>query len=61
MFLTGICWKTKLYFNTVNQLMKADEDVKRFFSALKLELKTCKNKYQDNSNKKNKFSLRCYL
>ena len=28
------------------------------FSALESELKACKNKYQDNSNKDSKFSLR---
>ena len=35
-----------------------DEDVKKIFSALESELKTCKSKYQDNSNKESKFTLR---
>ena len=35
-----------------------DEDVKKSFSALESELKTCKSKYQDNSNKESKFTLR---
>ena len=33
-----------------------DEDVKKIFSALESELKTCKSK--DNSNKESKFTLR---
>lgn len=35
-----------------------DEDVKKIFSVLESELKTCKSKYQDNSNKESKFTLR---
>ena len=35
-----------------------DEYVKKIFSALESELKACKNKYHDNSNKESKFSLR---
>ena len=35
-----------------------DEDVKKIFSALESELKACKSKYQDISNKENKFTLR---
>lgn len=35
-----------------------DEDVKKIFFALESELKACKSKYQDNSNKESKFTLR---
>ena len=39
-------------------IIYADEDVKKIFSVLESELKTCKSKYQDNSNKESKFTLR---
>lgn len=35
-----------------------DEDVKKIFSALESELKAYNSKYQDNSNKESKFTLR---
>ena len=49
--LLGNCSNTATYEYT-------DEDVKKIFSALESELKTCKSKYQDNSNKESKFTLR---
>lgn len=35
-----------------------DEDVKKIFAALEQELRACKNKYQDNTSKESKFTLR---
>ena len=35
-----------------------DEDVKKIFSVLESELKTCKSKYQENSNKERKYTMR---
>lgn len=35
-----------------------DEDVKKIYTAIEQELKICKSKYQDTSNKESKFRLR---
>jgi hypothetical protein len=49
--LLGNCSNTAVYEYT-------EEDLKKIFDAIESELKTCKNKYQDNSNMESKFSLR---
>ena len=48
----------RLLSNCSNTATYTDEDVKKIFSALESELKACKSKYQDISNKENKFTLR---
>lgn len=35
-----------------------DEDIKKIFSTLEQELKSCKSKFQDAGEKNNKFTLR---
>lgn len=35
-----------------------DEDIKKIFSVIEQELKSCKSKYQDTNNKESKFTLR---
>lgn len=49
--LLGNCSSTATYEYT-------DEDVKKIFTAIEQELKVCKSKYQDTSNKESKFKLR---
>lgn len=49
--LLGNCSSTAIYEYT-------DDDVKKIFAAIEQELKVCKNKYQNISNKEIKFRLR---
>ena len=49
--LLGNCSSTATYEYT-------DEDVKKIFTVIDQELKVCKGKYQDTSNKESKFKLR---
>lgn len=49
--LLGNCSNTAVYEYNYG-------DIKKIFDAIESELKLCTNKYEDNSNVENKFSLR---